>query len=153
MGRFTYQAILEQEDEGGYSVEIPDLPGCYSQGSDFADAIDMAADAGKTYIAALMLDGDPVPEATKRDIPEGCECAWVSFEADEGYIVRGEVVSAAQAARELGISAGRVTHMLDSGVLDGYRRGRRTYVSMESIERRKAAGARPGRPKKAAAMA
>lgn len=38
----------------------------------------------------------------------------------------------------LGVSAGRITLMLDSGILQGYRRGRGTYVTVESIERRAA---------------
>ena len=38
----------------------------------------------------------------------------------------------------LGVSAGRITLMLDSGILQGYRRGRGTYVPVESIERRAA---------------
>lgn len=48
----------------------------------------------------------------------------------------------------LGVSAGRVTHMLDSGILQGYRRGRRTCVTVESIERRAVThpGARWPRP-------
>lgn len=52
--------------------------------------------------------------------------------------MRGKTVSAAKASRMLGVSAGRVTHMLDSGILQGYRRGRRTYVTVESIEKRAA---------------
>ena len=59
----------------------------------------------------------------------------VFVEADESYIVDGPVVSAAQAARELGVSAGRVTHMIDAGILDGYRSGRRTYVTEASSSR------------------
>ena len=153
MEKFAYQALLTPEDDGGYSVEIPDLPGCYSQGVDIKDAVEMAADAGKTYIASLMKDGERIPGATVREVPEGDREAWVFFETDASYIVDGPVVSAAQAARDLGGSAGRVTHMLDSGLLDGYRSGRRTYVTEASIEARKAAPVGPGRPRKAAAVA
>lgn len=46
---------------------------------------------------------------------------------------------------------GRVTHMLDSGILDGFRRGRRTYVSVKSIEKRLASNPGAGRPKAAVA--
>ena len=62
------------------------------------------------------------------------------------------MVSAAQAARELGVSAGRVTHMLDAGILDGYRSGRRTYVTEASIAARKASPRDAGRPKRAEAL-
>lgn len=150
MEKFVYQAFLTPEEDGGFSTEIPDLPGCYSQGTDFKDAVEMTADAGKTYIASLMKDGDPIPSATTRDVPEGDREAWICFETDPSYIVEGDVVSAAQAARDLGVSAGRVTHMIDSGLLDGYRNGRRTYVTRKSIDARLASPHPAGRPKKTA---
>ena len=34
-----YNAIFLQEQEGGYSVSIPDLPGCYSQGETVDEAV------------------------------------------------------------------------------------------------------------------
>lgn len=150
MESFVYQVFLTPEEGGGFSTEIPDLPGCYSQGDDFKEAVEMAADAGKTYIAALMKDGDRIPNATVRRIPEGDREAWVFFETDESYIVEGPVVSAAQAARELNVSKSRVTSMIDSGVLDGYRSGRHTYVTQRSIDARLTAPRSAGRPKKEA---
>lgn len=47
----------------------------------------------------------------------------------------------------LGVSAGRITLMLDSDILQGYRRGRRTYVTVESIEKRAATHLGMGRPR------
>ena len=35
MGKFVYQAIMTPEDDGGYSVEFPDLPGCFTDGDAF----------------------------------------------------------------------------------------------------------------------
>lgn len=72
----------------------------------------------------------------------------VAFSTDEGYIVEGETVSAAGAARGLSVSPGRITHMLDSGILTGYRKGRRTYVTVESIAARLTDTPRSGRPKR-----
>ena len=95
-------------------------------------------DAMKTWLAAAMLHGDEVPPYRKENAPEGCERVAVFVETDENYIVDGPVVSAAEAARKLGVSAGRITHMLDAGVLDGYRNGRRTYITETSIEARMA---------------
>lgn len=153
MDRLTYQAFLTPEEEGGYGVRFPDLDGCYTCGDDYADAVNMAADAAKTFVAALMKHGDPIPEAKRHDVPDGDDSVWVSFEVDPSYIVDGPVVSAAQAARELGLSAGRVTHMLNAGLLEGYREGRRTWVTTASIEARKAAPVASGRPRKAVAVA
>lgn len=151
MERLIYQAILEKDEDGAYSVSFPDLPGCFTFGDDFVEAVDMAADAAKTYVAALMAHGDAVPAPSLNAVPEGAADVWVSFEADPSYIVDGPVVSAAEAARELGLSAGRVTHMLDAGILEGYRQGRRTWISRKSVEARKAEAPKAGRPKKKAA--
>lgn len=149
MGKYIYQVLLTPEEEGGYSVEVPDLPGCFTYGDTYEESALMAADAARTYVASLLKHGDEVPAPTVRDA--GGQTLMVFFEAEESYIVDGETVSAAKASRMLGVSAGRVTHMLDSGILDGFRRGRRTYVSVKSIEKRLASNPGAGRPKAAVA--
>lgn len=151
MGNYIYQAVLSPDEEGGYDVRVPSLPGCFTHGDTYEGAAAMAADAMRTYVASLLRHGEEPPAPLFHDPAEGESALAVCFDADEGYIVEGEVVSAAEAARRLGVSAGRVTHMLASGVLDGYRRGRRTYVTVESIGRRLADGARPGRPRRSSA--
>lgn len=150
MNRYTYQAFLVPEEESGYSVYFPDLDGCYTCGDDYVDAVNMAADAAKTFVAFLMKEGDTIPAATKHEVPDGEESVWVSFETLPDYIVDGPVVSAAEAARKLNVSRGRVTHMINSGILDGYRNGRFTYVTQASIDARLATPKGAGRPKKAA---
>ena len=149
MSKFIFQAILTPEEEGGYSVEFPDLPGCFSCGDTFNDAVAMGADAAKTYVASLLGHGEAVPEPQRHRCPSGAEDVMVFFETDPSYIVEGDVVSAAEASRMLGVSAGRITHMLDAGVLDGYREGRRTWVSVASIEKRLSEVPKAGRPRKA----
>lgn len=149
MGKYIYRVEMTPEEDGGYSVEVPDLPGCFTYGDTYEEAAFMAADAAKTYVASLLKHGDPVPPCTE---PDG-GALLVFFEVDESYIVEGEVVSAAEASRRLGVSAGRVTHMLDSGVLKGYRRGRRTYITLDSVNARLADTPRAGRPRKSTARA
>ncbi len=153
MGKFIYKAVLTTEEDGGYSVEFPDLPGCFTCGDDYMETVAMAADAAKTYVASLLLHGEPIPEPGQNETPAGCEGIFVFFEADASYIVEGPVISAAQAARELGVSPARVTHMIDAGILQGYRRGRRTYVSTRSVEDRRQNTRKAGRPRKDAAQA
>ncbi len=40
----TYPAVFHLTEEGGYSVEVPDLKGCISEGDTLAEAINMIAD-------------------------------------------------------------------------------------------------------------
>lgn len=44
----VYNVILQQDDDG-YSVSVPDLPGCFSQGDSFDDAIKNTKEAIKLY--------------------------------------------------------------------------------------------------------
>ena len=108
----------------------------------------MAGDAVKTWLVSRLSHGDAVPEMKRHAVPEGCESVVLFFEVEPDYVVCGDVVSAAQAARMLGVSAGRVTHMIDAGILGGFRRGRCTFVSKASVEARLVAPVQAGRPKK-----
>jgi predicted RNase H-like HicB family nuclease len=150
MNSYVYQAIVTVDEDGAYNVEFPALPGCFTFGDSMQEAAEQAVDAASTYVAALLKDGLMVPEGTYRDAAPGETSLMVAFSTDESYIVEGEVVSAAEAARRLGVSAGRVSHMIASGILSGYRKGRRTYVTLSSIEARLKAAPAAGRPRKAA---
>lgn len=107
----------------------------------------MGADAAKTYVASLLSRGYAVPEPQRHTCPQGSESIFIFFEADPSYLITGDVVSAAEAARRLGLSAGRVSHMINAGILDGYRQGRRTWVSVKSIEERLREPVKAGRPR------
>lgn len=45
-----YDAVFEKEDDGGYSVWIPDLPGCASQGDSLEEAIQNIKEATELYL-------------------------------------------------------------------------------------------------------
>jgi len=45
-----YTAIFQEEKEGGFSVWIPDLPGCASQGETLEEAIKNIKEAIKLYL-------------------------------------------------------------------------------------------------------
>ena len=64
--KLVYPIILYpmEEHEGGYTVEVPDLPGCVTEGHDLADALDMARDAASGWILDEMEDGRAVPHAS-----------------------------------------------------------------------------------------
>lgn len=146
MTRYHFDALLTKEEGGAYSVEFPSLLGCFTCGDDFDDAVLMAVDAAKTWVASAMRNGGEIP-GYKSFEQDGSKTVCVTFEADPSWIVGGPVVSAAEAARQLGVSPGRITHMLDKGQLSGYRSGRRTFVAKSSVDARKANPAKPGRPK------
>lgn len=45
-----YNTIFEEEKEGGFSVWVPSLPGCASQGETFEEAVKNIKEAIKLYL-------------------------------------------------------------------------------------------------------
>jgi predicted RNase H-like HicB family nuclease len=45
-----YDAVFEKENDGGYSVWIPDLPGCTSQGDTWEKAMENIKEAMDLYL-------------------------------------------------------------------------------------------------------
>ena len=64
--KLTYPACFYpcEEKKGGYTVEVPDLPGCVSEGDSLADAILMATDAASGWVLDELEDGNPIPESS-----------------------------------------------------------------------------------------
>ena len=52
------------EEKEGYTVVVPDLPGCVSEGDSLADAILMGTDAASGWLLDELEDGNPLPKAT-----------------------------------------------------------------------------------------
>lgn len=57
-----YPVVLEREADGGYSVWVPDLPGCASMGDTRDEAVANIREAMECYIESLRADNMPVPE-------------------------------------------------------------------------------------------
>lgn len=59
-----YRIALQRSEEG-YSVSVPGLPGCWSQGATEAEAVDNIRDAIREYLAVVeeqLRDADVVRE-------------------------------------------------------------------------------------------
>lgn len=52
--KLIYPAIFYPDETGGFTVDVPDLPGCVTQGDNISDAIDMAVDTDR------RLDNDRI---------------------------------------------------------------------------------------------
>ena len=63
MSNYRYTIILHpDQEEGGYTVTVPTLPGCITQGDTMDEAIAMAKDAIRLHIESLLAEGQPVPQ-------------------------------------------------------------------------------------------
>ena len=45
-----FKVILIEDTEGGYSVEVPELPGCFSEGETLEEALGNAREAIECYL-------------------------------------------------------------------------------------------------------
>lgn len=59
---FQYTAVFEPEESGGYSVTIPALPGCISQGENFEEALANIKEAAELYLEDLKESEIPKEE-------------------------------------------------------------------------------------------
>jgi Uncharacterized conserved protein len=58
-----FKVILDwNEDGGGYTVIVPALPGCITQGETIEEALERAQEAIEGFIEALRIIGEPIPE-------------------------------------------------------------------------------------------
>lgn len=55
-----FEFVFEPQDEGGYHVYAPDLPGLHTQGEDIDDAVENAQEALALYVEGLREEGRPV---------------------------------------------------------------------------------------------
>jgi predicted RNase H-like HicB family nuclease len=111
-----YPAIIEGGETPGYSVFFPDLPGCTSAGDTVHQTARKAEEALRGHLAAMIEDGDAIPEPSEIDAiepdPDVHEVARVLVRAEvPGKVMRlnismdeGLVEAVDQAAKARGLS-------------------------------------------------
>lgn len=87
MMKLVYPAIFSLlEEQSGYCVTFPDLPGCVTQGANLAEAVEMAQDAASGWILDELEDGNSAPAATAlsdiRNIPADSTVSLVLLDID-----------------------------------------------------------------------
>ena len=56
-----YSVVVRQAEEGGYWVEVPALPGCYSQGETLDGTLENTKEAIELYLEVLGEDEGEIP--------------------------------------------------------------------------------------------
>jgi predicted RNase H-like HicB family nuclease len=57
-----YTVVVHPAEEGGYWVDLPALPGCFSQGETVEEALESVREAIEAHLAAIREDGQRIPE-------------------------------------------------------------------------------------------
>ncbi len=52
---FEYLAVFQEEKAGGFSVWVPELPGCASQGESFEEALKNIKEATELYLETAKI--------------------------------------------------------------------------------------------------
>ncbi len=78
MKKLLYPACFYpcEDKSGAYTLVVPDLPGCVSEGTDLAEAITMATDAASGWVLTELEDGHMAPKPSniktiQPDDPDG----------------------------------------------------------------------------------
>ncbi len=71
-----YEAIFEEQEVGGFTVTVPALPGCISEGDTFEEAKANIADAMKLYLEDLHADGENIPQTNPSVFVGSIEVNW-----------------------------------------------------------------------------
>lgn len=81
-----FPIVLHTDDGIRYGVTVPDLPGCFSAGDTFEDALESATEAIDLHLEGLVEDGNevPVPRSVTehRNNPEFADGVWAIVDVD-----------------------------------------------------------------------
>jgi predicted RNase H-like HicB family nuclease len=80
--KLVYPACFYRNEENdGFTVVFPDLPGCATTGATLAESVIMAEDAASGWILDEIEDGNAVPTATELETVVPDEGGFVSLVA------------------------------------------------------------------------
>lgn len=147
--RYIYE--VEFFESGMFTIAAPFGIDFVTQGENLEDAVDMADDLIKSVIEDCLLNNKVIPTPSLGNSAQrGGTVVIMSVVAGLDTL---SAVSATEAALQLGLSRSRVSHMLRDGLLEGYRKGRDTFVTVDSLNIRKKERRKVGRPIKELASA
>ncbi|MGB7341286.1 MAG: type II toxin-antitoxin system HicB family antitoxin [Phototrophicaceae bacterium] len=58
----AYTIRLQEQKDGDWYADIPELPGCIAAGDSKAEALDILEEAKESWLMVSLEDGDVIPE-------------------------------------------------------------------------------------------
>ena len=65
-----YRVIIEQDENGMFTAEVPSLPGCISQGKTRQEALINIKEAIEVYLESLKEHNEPIPPPIDEEVVE-----------------------------------------------------------------------------------
>ena len=81
MAKYAFPAVFTLAEEGGYTVNFPDVPNCFTDGDTLAEAIEMANDVLCLRLYDIEESGESVPVPSPPDSIHKEENEFVSMVA------------------------------------------------------------------------
>jgi predicted RNase H-like HicB family nuclease len=103
----NYPIWIHKDPKSLYGVTVPDLPGCFSSGSTFDQAIAMAREAIELHLEGMIEDGEAIPQGSE------IETLW-----RDGRFSGGAWASVAIDPSKLPLKAERVNITMPKRILD-----------------------------------
>lgn len=63
-----YPVVIHRDASSVYGVTVPDLPGCFSAGDTFEEALEAVQEAIACHLEGLLMDGISLPMKTSLEI-------------------------------------------------------------------------------------
>ena len=70
MDNMKFRILVKQDEDGVFVSEVPELPGCISQGNTRENAITNIKDAISGYITSLKKHDEPIPFSISEETVE-----------------------------------------------------------------------------------
>lgn len=58
----NYKVLLHKAEEGGFTVTVPALPGCITEGDNLDEALSRAKEVIELYVEELKSRGEEIPD-------------------------------------------------------------------------------------------
>ena len=144
MAVYIWEFEFFEEDGGVCALPCGDLGYGATCGEDLNEAVEYAADFLTMVVDDHLMKGEELPPTSFGHGPEhGGRIIAIAVSRELGDI---PAMTAADAARHLGVSTARVAQLINAGLLESWKDGTKRMVSRASVEARKEESPKPGRP-------
>ncbi|NWC03816.1 MULTISPECIES: type II toxin-antitoxin system HicB family antitoxin [unclassified Pseudomonas] len=81
-----FPVVMHKGADSDYSVTVPDVPGCFSAGTTFSEALDNVREALALHLEGLVADEERLPQAREVDVhlenPDFAGGVWAVIDFD-----------------------------------------------------------------------
>lgn len=84
--KMKFPVVIHKDADSDYSVTVPDVPGCFSAGTTFSEALDSVREALALHLEGLVADEARLPQAREVDFhlenPDFTGGVWAVIDFD-----------------------------------------------------------------------